>query len=96
MKTDLEVEVEVYLRQFGKVLIFRDKQTNRTFPLYKDDHRDDHDYHDYHDPDDHHDDQDHLLLALLLRSSHTPTPPTTSNPLSITLRLGQLPVIKVL
>ena len=36
MKTDLEVEVEVYLGQFGKVLIFRDKQTNRTFPLYID------------------------------------------------------------
>ena len=27
MKTDLEVEVEVDLRQLGKVLIFRDKQT---------------------------------------------------------------------
>ena len=26
MKTDLEVEVQVDLRQFGKVLIFRDKQ----------------------------------------------------------------------
>ena len=36
MKTDLEVEVEVDLRQFGKVLIFRDKQTNRTFLLYID------------------------------------------------------------
>ena len=29
MKTDLEVEVEVDLRQLGKVIIFRDKQTNR-------------------------------------------------------------------
>ena len=38
MKTDLEVEVEVYLRQLGKVLIFRDKQTNRTFLLYIDQH----------------------------------------------------------
>ena len=36
MKTNLEVEVEVYLRQLGKVLIFRDKQTNRTFLLYID------------------------------------------------------------
>ena len=27
MKTDLEVEVEVDLRQLGKVLIFRDRQT---------------------------------------------------------------------
>ena len=36
MKTDLKVEVEVDLRQLGKVLIFRDKQTNRTFPLYID------------------------------------------------------------
>ena len=29
MKTDLEVEVEVDLRQLGKVLIFRDRQTNK-------------------------------------------------------------------
>ena len=32
----VEVEVEVYLRQLGKVLIFRDTQTNRTFLLYID------------------------------------------------------------
>ena len=31
MKTDLEVEVEVYLRQFGKVLIFHDKQTKPSY-----------------------------------------------------------------
>ena len=36
MKTDLEVEVEVDLRPLGKVLIFRDRQTNRTFLLYID------------------------------------------------------------
>ena len=29
MKTDLEVEVEVEFRQLGKVIIFRDRQTNR-------------------------------------------------------------------
>ena len=34
MKTDLEVEVEVDLRQLGKVIIFRDKQTNRQLLLY--------------------------------------------------------------
>ena len=39
MKTDLEVEVQVDLRQLGKVLIFRDKQTNRTFLLYIDEHK---------------------------------------------------------
>ena len=36
MKTDLEVEVEVDLRPLGKVLIFRDRQTHRTFLLYID------------------------------------------------------------
>ena len=36
MKTDLEVEVEVDLRQLGKVIIFRDKQTNRQLLLYID------------------------------------------------------------
>ena len=36
MKTDLEVEVEVDLRHLGKVIIFRDKQTDRTFLLYID------------------------------------------------------------
>ena len=36
MKTDLEVEVEVDLRQLGKVIIFRDKHTDRTFLLYID------------------------------------------------------------
>ena len=36
MKTDLEVEVEVDLRQLGKVLIFRDTQTDRSFLLYID------------------------------------------------------------
>ena len=36
MKTDLEVEVEVDLRHLGKVIIFRDKQTDRSFPLYID------------------------------------------------------------
>ena len=39
MKTDLEVEVEVDLRHLGKVIIFRDKQTDRTFLLYIDDRR---------------------------------------------------------
>ena len=34
MKTDLEVEVEVDLRHLGKVIIFRDKQTNRQLLLY--------------------------------------------------------------
>ena len=29
MKTDLEVEVEVDLRQLGKVIIFRDRQTDK-------------------------------------------------------------------
>ena len=43
MKTDLEVEVEVDLRHLGKVIIFRDKQTDRTFLLYIDDL-----YHHYH------------------------------------------------
>ena len=38
MKTDLEVEVEVDLRQLGKVIIFRDKQTNRQLLLYIDYH----------------------------------------------------------
>ena len=38
MKTDLEVEVEVDLRHLGKVIIFRDKQTDRTFLLYIDHH----------------------------------------------------------
>ena len=33
MKTNLEVEVEVYLRQFGKVLIFRDKQTKPSYHI---------------------------------------------------------------
>ena len=36
MNTDLEVEVEVDLRQLGKVLIFRDTQTDRSFLLYID------------------------------------------------------------
>ena len=36
MKTDLEVEVEVDLRPLGKVIIFRDKQTDRSFLLYID------------------------------------------------------------
>ena len=36
MKNDLEVEVEVDLRPLGKVLIFRDRQTDRTFLLYID------------------------------------------------------------
>ena len=36
MKIDLEVEVEVDLRQLGKVIIFRDKQTNRQLLLYID------------------------------------------------------------
>ena len=36
MKTDLEVEVEVDLRPLGKVIIFCDKQTDRTFLLYID------------------------------------------------------------
>ena len=36
MKTDLEVEVELDLRLLGKVIIFRDKHTNRTFLLYID------------------------------------------------------------
>ena len=36
MKTDLEVEVEVDLRPLDKVIIFRDKQTHRTFLLYID------------------------------------------------------------
>ena len=31
MKTDLEVEVEVDLRPLGKVLIFRDRQTDKHF-----------------------------------------------------------------
>ena len=34
MKTDLEVEVD--LRPLGKVIIFRDKHTDRTFLLYID------------------------------------------------------------
>ena len=38
MKTDLEVEVEVDLRPLGKLLIFRDRQTDRTFLLYIDCH----------------------------------------------------------
>ena len=36
MKTDLEEEVEVDLRLLGKVIIFRDRQTDRTFLLYID------------------------------------------------------------
>ena len=36
MKPDLEVEVEVDLRLVGKVIIFRDRQTNKTFLLYID------------------------------------------------------------
>ena len=36
MKTDLEVEVELDLRPLGKVIIFRDKQTNRQLLLYID------------------------------------------------------------
>ena len=45
MKTDLEVEVEVDLRHLGKVIIFRDKQTDRTFLLYIDHHGNHHDDH---------------------------------------------------
>ena len=33
MKTDLEVEVEVDLRPLGKVIIFRDKQTDKQTSL---------------------------------------------------------------
>ena len=36
MKTDLEVEIELDLRPLGKVIIFRDKQTDRSFLLYID------------------------------------------------------------
>ena len=49
MKTDLEVEVEVDLRHLGKVIIFRDKQTDRTFLLYIDPSFD----HQHHHYDDH-------------------------------------------
>ena len=38
MQTDLEVEVEADLRPLGKVIIFRDTHTDRTFLLYIDDH----------------------------------------------------------
>ena len=46
MKTDLEVEVKVDLRQLGKVIIFRDRQTD-TLLLYIDHH-----YRHYEDSDD--------------------------------------------
>ena len=42
MKTDLEVEVEVDLRPLGKVLIFRDPQTDRQLLLYINHHHKDH------------------------------------------------------